>query len=90
MVFLKGSRSVLYTQFLICGNMIIGLDEENIDEEIFQVDIDSNEKKIRSSPLHEITNGCFIKQMVSKSPELNTGSDPIEGNLLEVNYQDTT
>ena len=70
--------------------MIIGINVEDIDEEIFQINIDSDEKKTQSSPLQEITNESFVKQAISDNPEPNTGTESTEGNLLEVNYKDTT
>ncbi|GFN40238.1 MAG: hypothetical protein YK1309IOTA_1470012 [Marine Group I thaumarchaeote] len=70
--------------------MIIRINVEDLDEEIFQVDIDSDEKKTPSSPLQEITNEPFVKQVISDNPEPNTGTESTEGNLLEVNYKDTT
>jgi len=70
--------------------MIIGINVEDFQEEIFQINMDSNNKKIKSSPLQEITNETFVKQAISSSSETNTGTESTEGNLLVVNYKDTT
>jgi len=70
--------------------MIIGINVEDFEVEIFQINIDSDEKKTQSSPLQEITNEPFLKQVISGHSESKTGTESTEGNLLEINYKDTT
>ena len=69
--------------------MIIITSEENFNEEIFEVKMDSEEKTIKSSPLQEITNEDFLRRGITTSPESITISNIVSGNLLEVN-SDTT
>lgn len=72
------------------NNMIIGIEDEKFDEEFLEVNLDSDEKEIKSSPLQEITKENFVKVMNSESSESNTTANTTSGNLLSLNLLDTT
>ena len=64
--------------------MIIGIDVEPFEEEIFQVKIDSDQKKVRSSPLQELTNEYFIKRTVSEKDFLGLNTKVVDDDLVSV------
>ena len=70
--------------------MIIEATEEVFEEEeSFEIEMSSENKTFKSSPLQEITNEVFIKQSMTHIPESTTSSNIITGHLLEIN-SDTT
>jgi len=72
------------------NNMIVGIVDEKFDEEFLEVNLESDEKEIKSSPLQEITKENFVKVMNSESSESNTTTNTTIGNLLSLNLSDTT
>lgn len=62
--------------------------EENEDE-IFQVDMDTEENTFRSKPAQETTEEVFYQQGISHSFDSNTASNIVRSNFLEVD-SDTT
>ena len=72
------------------NNMIVGIEDEKFNEEFLEVNLESDEKEIKSDPLQEITKENFVKIMNSESSESNTTSNTTRGNLLSLNLSDTT
>ena len=72
--------------------MIIGIREENFNDEILDIDMNSNEIEIKNSLERQITIKCFVRKEILER-EFNaptTEPDLTEGNLLIVNTEDTT
>jgi len=74
----------------IMWSMIVGINDEAINEEILEITLDSDEKQVKSTPLQEITFEEFVKVGNSESSESSTTSNIISGNVLSLNLSSTT
>jgi hypothetical protein len=70
--------------------MLIGINDEEFHDDVFEIKIETLEKKIRSDVSQEITYEEFIKMTVPEIMHSTTSSKSTYGNFLYVDSKDTT
>lgn len=64
--------------------MIVRTNEGNFQDEVFQIKIDVEETKIKSSPLQELTDEFFIKRAIFENDEIKLGTGIEKSDLIGI------
>ena len=75
---------------MILQYVLIGINDEEFHNDVFEIKIETHEKKIKSDASQEITYEEFIKMTVPEIMHSTTNSKSTYGNFLYVDSKDTT